>query len=63
MKLSVLAFEFDGLFGAGDGVYRSAKDVALGVAVDVALGLLQFNKLGLALKIIEQEDAGIFWEA
>ncbi len=31
--------------------------------VDVALGLLHFNQLRLALKIIEQEDAGIVGEA
>ena len=33
------------------------------MTVDVALGLLHFVELRLALKVIQQEDAGIFWEA
>ena len=59
----VFAFEFHGLLGVGDGGEGSAKNVAADVAVDVPLGLLHFYELGFALKIIEQEDAGIFREA
>ena len=57
------AFEFDGLFGAGQGIDGSAKDVGLGVAADVAGGLLDFHKLRLSLKTIEEKDAGGFREA
>ena len=60
---SVFAFEFHGLLGAGDGVNGSTKNVAASVAVDIALELLHFDKLGLALKVIEQKDAGIFGKA
>ena len=59
----VSAVEFDGLLGAGDGIDGAAEDVAFGVAVDVAGGLLNFVELRLALEIVEQEDAGIFGEA
>ena len=53
----VLALKFDGLFGAGDWVDRSAQDIAFGVTVDVAGGLLDFNQLRLALKSVEQKNA------
>ena len=39
------------------------KNVALGVPVDVALGLLKFDELRLSLKIVEQEDAGVLGQA
>ena len=60
---SMFAFEFHGLLGVGDGGERSAKNVAPEVAVNVALGLLHFDELRLALIRVEQEDAGIFREA
>ena len=59
----VFAFEFDGLlwrWRASDG---SAKDVALAIPIDVAFGLLHLDELRLALKVVEQEDAGIFGQA
>ena len=59
----VFAFQLDGLFRVSDGSKRSMKDIALGAAVDVAFSLLQFHQLRLALKIIEQEDAGIIGKA
>ena len=59
----VFALKFDGLLGAGDGVESSAKNVGAGVAVDVTFGLLHFNQLRPAFKIIEQEDAGRFGKA
>jgi hypothetical protein len=59
----VSAIEFDGLLESGNGIDRALKDVDLSVAVDVAGGLIDFDELGLALKVVEEEDAGIFREA
>ena len=47
------AIEFDGLFLSGNGIDGSAENVALGVAIDVAGGLLDFDELRLPLKVIE----------
>lgn len=53
----VFAIEFNGCLGAVDG---GTKDVGLGVAVDIALVLLNFNQLRLALEVIEQKHSGKF---
>ena len=63
LNLGVRAIEFDGLLESGDGIDGAAEDVALGIAVDVAGGLLNLDDLRLALKIVEQKDAGIFGQA
>ena len=57
------AFEFDGLLGAGQGIDGAAKDVGLGVAANVAGGLLDFHELRLSLKTIEEKDTGGFRQA
>jgi len=57
------AVEINGLLEAGHGIDRSAQDVAFGIAVDVASGLVQFDKLRLALEIIEKENAVRFGNA
>ena len=53
LDFGVGAIEFDGLFLSGDGIDGSAENVALGVAIDVAGGLLDFDELRLSLKVIE----------
>jgi hypothetical protein len=57
------AFEFDGLLESGDRIDGAFEDVDLGIAVDIAGGLIDFEELGLPLKIVQQEDAGVFWDA
>ena len=53
-------FELNSLLLASDRIKRSAQNVALGIAVDVAGALVQLDKLGLALEVVEQEDTGGF---
>ena len=63
LDFGVGAVEFDGCLSAGDGIDRTAKDVSLGVAVDVAGGLLDFIDLGFSLKVVEEKYAGVFGKA
>ena len=60
LNFGVGAFEFDGDFESGDGIDGAAEDVGFSVAVDVASGLLDLKDLRLALKVVEQKDAGVF---
>src|SRR6202008_4289593 len=59
----VRAFEFDRLFSSIDRIDCALKDVDLGIAVNVAGGLIDFEELRLTLKVVEKEDAGVFRNA
>src|SRR5262249_7368217 len=63
LNLGMRSGNLDSLFGARDRVDGRAQNIALGIVVDVARALLQFDQIGLPAVGVEEHRSAVFGQA